>query len=197
MKIGKDINVTKLNSLIQTDEEVDDVQVTMNVEDDSDDFFEYDPSFQKRFISNTSNEESQNKSLSFDYINISQEVYDIVVSVVGETKFSKDKSKNNSLLYEQVNKNFSNIIREIRKDERKKKFPGIIGIAFIQFTEYIELDYYDVFHVMSSKFQEFIKKELIKSIGIDSYRRAEKRSQENSKPSVNNHFDALVKKIDL
>lgn len=197
MKIWKDTNVTKLDSLIQSDEEINDVDISLEGGDDSDDFFEYDPSFQKRFISSTSNDESQNKSLLFDYINISEEVYDIVISVVGETKFTKDKSKNNSLLYEQVNKNFSNIIREIRKDERKKKFPGIIGIAFIQFSEYIELEYYDVFHVMNVKFQEFIKKELINSIGIDSYRRAERRSQENSKPSINNHFDALIKKIEL
>ena len=206
MKIGSDVNVNRLDSLIETESEEDNV-IGLGTEfksDDSEDFFEYDPSFQKRFISSTSNDESQNKALSFDYINVSEDVYRIVVNIVGNTEFSKDKSKNNSLLYEQVNKNFSKIVKEILQDRKKKKFPGIISIAFIEFSEYIsslspdgkpELSYYDVFHVMNEKFQNFIKKELIQMIGADSYRKAEKRAQADSKPSIDNHFDAIIKKI--
>lgn len=206
MKIGSDVNVSKLDSLIETESE-EEYAVGLGTEfesDDSDDFFEYDPSFQKRFINSTSNDESQNKAVSFDYINISEEVYDIVVNVVGTTEFSKDKSRNNSVLYEQVNKNFSKIVKEILQDQKKKKFPGIISIAFIQFSEYIssmtaegkpDLSYYDVFHAMNEKFQNFIKKELIQMIGADSYRRAEKRAQADLKPSIDNHFDAIIKKI--
>ena len=135
---------------------------------------------------------------------MSEDVYEIVVSIVGNTEFSKDKSKNNSVLYEQVNKNFSKIVKEILQDAKKKKFPGIISIAFIQFSEYIsslspdgkpELSYYDVFHAMNEKFQNFIKKELIKMIGAESYRKAEKKAQADSKPSIDNHFDAIIKKI--
>ena len=206
MKIGSDVNVSKLDSLIETESEEENA-IGLGTEfesDDSDDFFEYDPSFQKRFINSTSNDESQNKAVSFDYINISEEVYDIVVNVVGTTEFSKDKSRNNSVLYEQVNKNFSKIVKEILQDQKKKKFPGIISIAFIQFSEYIssmtaegkpDLSYYDVLHAMNEKFQNFIKKELIQMIGADSYRRAEKRAQADLKPSIDNHFDAIIKKI--
>lgn len=206
MKIGNDVNVSKLDSLIETESE-DENAIGLGEEfqsDDSEDFFEYDPSFQKRFISSTSNDESQDKAVSFDYIKMSEDVYEIVVSIVGNTEFSKDKSKNNSVLYEQVNKNFSKIVKEILQDAKKKKFPGIISIAFIQFSEYIsslspdgkpELSYYDVFHAMNEKFQNFIKKELIKMIGAESYRKAEKKAQADSKPSIDNHFDAIIKKI--
>lgn len=206
MKIGNDVSVNKLDSLIETESEevntIDSVSEFGN--EDSDDLFEYDPSFQKRFINSTSNEESQNKAISFDYINLSEEVYEIVVRIVGSTEFSKDKSKNNSVLYEQVNKNFSKVVKEIIQDQKKKKFPGIISIAFIQFSEYIssltpegkpELTYYDVFHAMNEKFQNFIKRELIQMIGADSYRKAEKRAQAELKPSIDNHFDAIIKKI--
>jgi hypothetical protein len=206
MKIGNDVSVNKLDSLIETEsEEVNTIDSVSEFEnEDSDDLFEYDPSFQKRFINSTSNEESQNKAISFDYINLSEEVYEIVVRIVGSTEFSKDKSKNNSVLYEQVNKNFSKVVKEIIQDQKKKKFPGIISIAFIQFSEYIssltpegkpELTYYDVFHAMNEKFQNFIKRELIQMIGADSYRKAEKRAQAELKPSIDNHFDAIIKKI--
>lgn len=198
MKIGENVNVNRLTSLIETEPEEEYViDSGMNDESD-DDLFEYDPSFQKRFISSTSNSDSENKSLSFDYLNISEEVYQIVVNVVGETIFTKDKSKNNSIFTEQINTNFSKVVKEILKDERKKKFPGILSIAFIQFSEYINSEDYsdfDVFHALHDKFQTFIKRELIKSIGADSYRRAEKRFQEESKPSIDNHFDAIIKKI--
>lgn len=155
-----------------------------------------DPLFTRNFIKNTSNYDSFDQMINFDTIEISKKIYEII-----ETFFKSNTiiiNINNSEHFDTLlNKYFSELVKHfIQIDFKKKeKFENVFSYIFIEFCDYIDCDYNKSFLALHEKFQNIIKRDLMKIIKPENFKRIEYRVKEKSKNDINNHKNVYFKAL--
>ena len=162
-----------------------------------------DPLFNRNFIKNTSNYEAFEKMINFDLHEKCDKIYNIIQTFF-ETNLTKSNqdfnnlSNSNHVHFEVlINKHFSELVKHFIQIDFKnqEKCENVLSYIFIEFCDYINIDYNKVFIVLHEKFQNILKRDLIKMIKLENFKRIENKIKQTSENTINNHKDVFFKTL--
>ena len=162
-----------------------------------------DPLFTKNFFKNTSNYEAFDKMINFDTQEKCDKIYDIIKTFFESNLNNFNESfidfgnSDNAHFEILINKHFSELIKYFISIDFKnqEKCENIFSYIFLEFCDYINYDYNKVFLVLHEKFQNIIKRDLIKIIKFENYIKIENKIKNQSENTINNHKDVYFRKL--